>query len=323
MTTITETVDATVAATIGHGRYLIRLIDAGQGSSGVYESSVLREAAASRVWPAGTHMYIDHPSATEDRDRPERTLRDLAGVLAEDARWDPASDALVAEAKIFGAYRPMLDELAGDIGVSIRALAEQDRAGNVTRIVEGLSVDFVTRAGRGGKVLQILESARQQRDSEITQIVEAGFQISPVGPVDTNPQEAVLPTIDEAEYKRLTETATAFPQLEAELAEARKMIDQINSDKATAEEAAKAARAEAAEARIAASTLPEVAKNRVREAIKDDPSADVEAAIKAEADYLAAVAPTKPGLFGASETLPPSGPARTHDAWGHPYTKGA
>ena len=33
------------------------------------------------------HVYLDHPGRAEGEDRPERTLKDLVGVLAEDAVW--------------------------------------------------------------------------------------------------------------------------------------------------------------------------------------------------------------------------------------------
>jgi hypothetical protein len=46
-------------------RQRIKLISAGWGSSGYYSPQVLKEAAKNGVFPAGTHMYLDHPSATE------------------------------------------------------------------------------------------------------------------------------------------------------------------------------------------------------------------------------------------------------------------
>lgn len=166
--TLTESAAVLEAAGTGKpGRMLIRLIDAGKGSSGVYPADTLKAAAEAKVFAAGTHMYLDHPSESEMYDRPERSVKDLAGVLTEDARWDDTAQALVAEARVFPAWRDALTAMAEDIGVSIRALAET-KAGQwdgkpaqvVSRITEALSVDFVTHAGRGGKVMQIIESAR-------------------------------------------------------------------------------------------------------------------------------------------------------------------
>lgn len=145
-------------------RLLIRLIDAGQGSSGYYPAATLEAAATDGVFPAGTQMFIDHPGETESQDRPERTLRDLAAVLAEDAYYDAETQALVAEATVFKPWQAELAEKKDAIGVSIRTYAEFD--GNVVaKLLETISVDFVTRAGRGGKILEILESGRVVRES--------------------------------------------------------------------------------------------------------------------------------------------------------------
>ena len=112
------------AAVRPDGTVPIRIISPGTGSSGYYPPEVLEQAAADGVFPAGTHMYIDHPGATESVDRPERSLRDLAGVLATPARWDPNhpdGPGLYAEARIYQPWQPLINEMAADIGVSIRA----------------------------------------------------------------------------------------------------------------------------------------------------------------------------------------------------------
>ena len=157
-------------------RMLIRLIDAGWGSSGYYSEAALLQAAGDRVWPAGKHMYIDHPGRAEAADRPERTIRDLAAVLTEDARYDLATNALVAEAYVYEHWRAPLADMHADIGVSIRGVADahdgevDGRAGVIIdRLTEGLSVDFVTHAGRGGRVLQVLESATAAHEATADQ----------------------------------------------------------------------------------------------------------------------------------------------------------
>lgn len=151
------------------GTMALRLISPGWGSSGHYSANVLEQAAHDRVFPAGTHMYIDHPTLSERSERPERSLRDLAAVLETDGIWQaqhPDGPGIYAQARVFAPYRELLAEMAEHIGVSIRASAEVSRGEAegrrgpiVERIVEAPSVDFVTRAGRGGQVLAILESA--------------------------------------------------------------------------------------------------------------------------------------------------------------------
>lgn len=171
--TLNEATEFATAATPadGPGRLLIQLITPGWGSSGYYSTEALEQAAADRIWPAGTHMYIDHPTESEQFDRPERTVKDLAAVLLEDARIG-AGGALVAEARVFSTWRRSLAEMADAIGVSIRGAAEGEtgeiagrRGFVISRLVEGTSVDFVTRAGRGGRVLQVIESARPAREA--------------------------------------------------------------------------------------------------------------------------------------------------------------
>ncbi|MGL5910358.1 MAG: hypothetical protein ACRCZP_10185 [Phycicoccus sp.] len=172
MTTVRETMRLTEAAAgeqSATGRQLIQVISPGWGSSGFYSADVLETAGTNSVFAAGTHMYIDHPSASENADRPERSVRDLAAVLAEDARWDPGVGALVAEARVLEQWRGPLKEMQDVIGVSIRCgatISEGEVEGRRGVIVDELiaseanSVDFVTHAGRGGKILEVLESAR-------------------------------------------------------------------------------------------------------------------------------------------------------------------
>lgn len=163
---LVETNAATATLTEATGALIdVELITPGWGSSGYYSADVLESAGRERVFAAGTHMYIDHPSASENHDRPERSLRDLAAVLAEDATWN--GTALRGKARVFAPYQPLVAEMKDDIGVSIRAggevemgEAEGRRGRIVTQLVNATSVDFVTRAGRGGRIAQLLESAR-------------------------------------------------------------------------------------------------------------------------------------------------------------------
>jgi hypothetical protein len=152
------------------GRLRVQVITPGWGSSGYYPAGVLEAAGNAAVFPAGTQMYLDHPSWSEAQDRPERSVRDLAAVLTGPASWDEGLQALVAEAQVFAPYRDLITEMAPAIGVSIRANAvvEQGEAEGregtiVSELVEGVSVDFVTQAGRGGRILSVLESARPAR----------------------------------------------------------------------------------------------------------------------------------------------------------------
>ncbi len=146
------------------GQLNIRLITPGVGTNGYYSPEVLEAAAQAQVFPAGTLLFIDHPTASESAERPERSVKDVAAVLAEDATWDGAG--LVAKANPVGPWGEVVTEMAGVIGVSIRAsghveMGEHDgtRMPIITSLDEGRSVDFVTYAGRGGS-FEVLESVR-------------------------------------------------------------------------------------------------------------------------------------------------------------------
>jgi hypothetical protein len=157
------------AAVRGDGTVPVKLISPGWGSSGYYPAEML-ERDGPKVFAAGTKMYWDHPTATEAAERPERSLRDLAGELVSAARWDPAhvdGPGLYAEAKVFSPFRESLDQLAPHIGVSIRASGTatqgeaEGRSGPIIdQLLGAMSVDFVTEAGRGGRILELFESLR-------------------------------------------------------------------------------------------------------------------------------------------------------------------
>lgn len=160
--------------TAGPGKLLVQLITPGWGASGHYSAELLEQAAADKVFAKGTQMHIDHMSVTERRDRPAGSVKTLAAVLTEDAVWD--GERLVAEAMLGSQYREVITEFAEYIGTSIAAGADVsigEAEGRRGTIVEKLypdplnRVDFVTVAGRGGKVEKVLESIAG-RAEEIT-----------------------------------------------------------------------------------------------------------------------------------------------------------
>jgi len=157
------------------GSLMITLITPGWGSSGYYSAEMLEQAAADRVFAKGTQMHIDHLSITERREKPAGSLLTLASVLTEDAVWEPDyvdeetgdPGRLAAPALLGSRYRDVITEFKDYIGTSISAGADVtigEAEGRKGTIVEKLyadplnRVDFVTVAGRGGKVDKVLES---------------------------------------------------------------------------------------------------------------------------------------------------------------------
>lgn len=168
------------------GTVPIKLISPGWGSSAYYPADVL-ERDGPNVFCKGTHMNWDHQTETEALEQPAGELNDLAAVLEADAHWDPnhpKGPGLYADAKVFGPFDEKLNDLAPHIGTSINTsgVVEADEKGN---IIEGeregregpiltelrknkfTSVDFVTRAGAGGAVLQLFESARPKKKGDV------------------------------------------------------------------------------------------------------------------------------------------------------------
>lgn len=236
------------AATGGTGSKLkIQIINEGQGSSGFYPADVLEQAATDKVFSAGTLMFADHPTENEDWQRPERSIRDLAGVLATDAVFE--NGALIAEANVFPHWRDQIHGMKDTIGVSIRAGAEvaiEDNGGGPVQVIKRLthaaSVDFVTQAGRGGAILEVLESA-------------SGFDIvtttdSPSGPagVTENEKEPIMATIqiEESVHADLVEKSSRTTALEAEVSTAKERATRAEKALTAANDTAAAAVVEAA-----------------------------------------------------------------------------
>lgn len=155
----------------------ITVIKSGWGSSGYYAPEVL-ERDIPRIFPTGTQMYLNHPTVKEEKERPERDLRDLVGKVIETPRMAGVDSVSVAQ--VFEHWIPTIDALAQDIGLSIRAFGttEDGAAGGkngpiVQSLTEGLSIDYVTKAGAGGQIGSLIESARGHTPSWEDQAVTA------------------------------------------------------------------------------------------------------------------------------------------------------
>jgi hypothetical protein len=108
-------------------------------------------------------MHLDHQSFFEYMEKPAGSLTDLVGVLDSEPVYE--DDGLYADAVVFSKWAPMIAEMAPYIGVSIRAAATTEEGeinGELTEIVTeliaGLSVDFVTKPGANGRIVEILEN---------------------------------------------------------------------------------------------------------------------------------------------------------------------
>lgn len=264
----------------GAGRYRIRIIAPGRGSTGMYTAPNLAESAP--LFKPGTHMFFDHQTMTEDWERPERSVRDLAGVFESGAEIMP-DGSLEADIKVYPSVNGVIRERWPDIGVSINGWSvEEIGPDGVVPVLAGIqSVDFVTRSGAKGAILEVLESDGRWR-------VRNPSALS--NPTNTNVQEeqAVKP---EDICKAVSEAlAAAMP---AAIKEAAALLAADQEKKAKATEAEKKASAvdpyEAAAKIAEADDLPKEARARVMEAVKR--GAGVDDAIEAERAYIKAIAP--------------------------------
>jgi hypothetical protein len=299
------------------GTALLKIIQPGWGSSGYYSKAVL-ERDGPKVFAEGTKNYLDHPTKADEVQRPERSLRDLVSVQAEPARYlehGPEGEGLYAKSRIFSNYQPLLEEYAPYIGTSIRALGRGKRGeaeGREGTIIEQLvaakSVDYVTQAGAGGRIVQLFEAADRIATAAATHCSECAAPIDAAGKyvpakmaatsTTTTAKEADAPHLDlkaETLRQHLKDAHYKDPDLMGDAKEStmqachsrahnvsettQKEIDV--DDKTVTELKERVARAELAlvlrEARdvavreVARSPLPDAAKERIAETMSANP----------------------------------------------------
>lgn len=247
------------ASSLGDGKYRIRIIVPGQGSSGIYTAENLAESAP--LFKAGTEMFIDHPTESEEWERPERSIRDYAGVFLEDATVGE-DGALYTVCKVFSGVNELIKDKWEHIGVSINAWCADPISENgiVPPIAGVRSVDFVTTPGAGGAIVDLLESNRNDnyvKEAGMDKDIASKFDELKASLIEAlnSKLEAAVATIQEAKAQEPTEEASV--DVDSVLEAGRK---------------------------IAESGLPEAAIVRVREAVKA--GADVDSALESERAYL-------------------------------------
>jgi hypothetical protein len=279
------------------GTMPVKIIQPGWGSSGYYSQEVLMRDGP-KVFTKGLKMFADHPTPTEEAERPERSIKDLVATLSSDARWDPvgpsiptaegrkpAGPGLYADALVVDSWKPVVEELAPQIGVSIRAFGKAVRGeaeGKQGAIIEGItaarSVDLVTAPGAGGKILSLFESARSRAQETITMGGE--------GDVDD---------------KELQEAKAAREAAEAKLAESATENETLKAENARLKEAEILREARVFVGKELPADMADITRARLLETLsKNPPVVDgaldeaayktaIESAVKAEVEYLAGI----------------------------------
>lgn len=248
----------------------IRLISAGQGSSGLYPAEML-EHYGPNAFPAGTQLFYDHLTESDEWDRRgNHSIKDLVGVTTSDAVFNAENSALEASVKFFPNAADFVREAYQHFDLSIEAAAYVDEDGVVEAIIPSPRncVALVPKGGRDGKITALVESYREKHGKIVSNRENAGDERKEIT-VEPKDIEAVTTAVVEA-------IKPMFTQLSEALAPAPEVEDASKSEETVDVGAV-------AEALIEAG-LPKSGRTRVLEAVKA--GADIAEAIEAEKAYV-------------------------------------
>ena len=300
----------------------VRVISPGQGSSAFYkEDQLARDANAFD----GGLVFIDHPSRTERKDRPERSLRDLAGSVVGTPIYEKdgaAGAGLYGDVRVAEHWRPFLEDLGADIGVSIRAggsAVMETVGGKKTKVAEkfnpGATFDFVTQAGRGGKMVAF-EAASSAANDKVNEFMEAAAFVESDGRTE---ETRFMEWLDEPKGEgdtmadtKLQEELTEFKDKVTTLTKER---DDVLAENAKLAEALalRDAKATITESINGEKDLPDVTKTRLIESLtKSAPMKEgkldeaaltvlVTEAVKDAKGYIESLTKVTPGIRGMGE----------------------
>ena len=300
----------------------VRVISPGQGSSAFYkEEQLARDANAFD----GGLVFIDHPSRTERKDRPERSLRDLAGSVVGTPMYEKdgaAGAGLYGDVRVAEHWRPFLEDLGADIGVSIRAggsAVMESIDGKSTKVAEkfnpGATFDFVTQAGRGGKMVAF-EAATAVADEKVNEFMEAaGFVESDGRTEEARFMEWLDEPKEQGDQMELKEAQEKLVESQGAVVTATKERDDALAENAKLAEAIalRDAKATITESINGEKDLPDVTKTRLIESLtKSAPMKEgkldedalkvlVTEAVKDAKEYIESLGKVKPGITGMGE----------------------
>lgn len=270
---------ASVALTEGSqedGTVLLHVIRPGVGRGKgrhLYEAEMLeRNAENFKGWK----MFVDHlsPEARRAAGGLPRSWRDYGGKIVE-SWWDPdvpANDrfgqgAVVARARPFGVVAEIIkhdpDVMEASISTAATGISERMHNGERVLVVEGIdkrgSVDWVTEAGAGGRVVSLMEAASFP-DMDADELHELSDEQLLEHLKETRPElaEALTPPSDTNEEDEMGVTPEA--------------LQEALQDESVRE------------------TLQETLQEAVREQVEEHLPVLVEAAISAERDAIHAEA---------------------------------
>lgn len=265
----------------------------------------------------GAKMFADHASISEEKDRPERSIKDWVATLKNvhvDESGRVVGDAVIIEPWMQEKLAQLRDkDLLSEMGVSINAVGTGTRSvieGTKTSVIEKLtavrSVDFVTWPGAGGMVT-LYETADRDHDIDLISL-EALKAHRPdlVRELESAAKAEIM-----QEVKRMNEQEEKIKTLEGQIETLTTERDDLKTkveeaDKAKAKAEAQAVIKEA----VSKAELPDAAKAKLLERFKDsETDTGVAEAIESEKTYIAALAEA-----GKVKGLGPEKPINTEDS---------
>ena len=242
----------------------------------------------------GQKQYADHPTESEDKERPERSIKDWVATLSEvkcDAAGVVTGIAEIIEPWFMQKLAALREKgMLNEMGVSINAIGHASKStieGKETMVIEELtdcrSVDFVTEPGAGGAVT--LYEADRSRDIDLVEL----SALSERRPDLIKAIEAKVRAEVSKEVKKSMEDKERITELEGQnetlTTENTTLKDKITeADKEKAKAVAQASIKEA----VDAATLPDAAKEVLIKRFAEAESADgIAEAIQSEIDYIA------------------------------------
>lgn len=201
----------------GDNRWRVIVAKPGKGSSGTYSAEVFKRDAQKMV-PPGAQSFFNHDE--------KRDPRDMLGYFPDGAVWSEEDQAVIAELSVFESWKPLVEQLAPHVGISLYALGEIDDDGNVTSFIEDAynGADLVSRPGLKGAGFdqKLYEAAR----SSSTQGPSAETSVR-----DNNGKDV---SMDEQKIKEMIDAALA-PVMSALNDKAEEAAQKDADDKAVAE----------------------------------------------------------------------------------------
>lgn len=204
------------------------LIEAGTNYSKKrhYPKKTIQEAAGLF---AGLKMYIDHPTDREDREKPERSVKDYVSIIKES--WYDEGKAMgrihIHDEWLWGKMKdPVFRE---SIGISINAAGSRYMKtidGEQMEVIEKIggarSVDWVTEAGARGRVEYLLESQEKQREQTMLKTITLtefeGERKDLVQAIENRVREAMKGETQTAINAAVQEALKPYKEAEAEAA---------------------------------------------------------------------------------------------------------